>query len=96
MYGVGTVHWYFGWDDGAMQGVQWCDARGTMVRCKQYHGTMQGVRWYDESSTMVRCKGYGYNGAMQGVYTIVGYKGYGGARQGVRWCNERGTVVSIV
>ena len=89
---IGTL----GWDDGAMQGVQWCDARGTMVRCKRYDGTMQGydgtmqgVRWCDESGTMVRI----YDSAMQGVYTIVRYKGYGGARQGVRWCDGKGAVV---
>ena len=33
---------------------RWCDARGTMVRCKGYNGAMQAVPWYDARGTMVR------------------------------------------
>ena len=72
MDGMGLVHRYCGWDDGAMQRVQWCDASGTMVRCKGY----DSVRWCD---TRGICNGAIQGSAMQGVYTIVRYvrcKGY--------------------
>ena len=46
-----------------MQGVQWCDARGTydsvmqgvyaIVRYKGYAGARQGVRWCDEMGTVI-------------------------------------------